>query len=82
MFFPQPFCFSDGLKNARRCPPCCAFFLAFGHFLLKKPSRKPNVTTPLMPSETLESLCCSMQTVTPPPFSLRKPKRWPCWPGR
>ena len=25
------------VKNARRCPPCCAFFLIFGYFLLKKP---------------------------------------------
>ena len=25
---------------------CCAFFLAFGHFLLKKPSRKLNVNRP------------------------------------
>ena len=41
-------------KNARlprqKCSqgvqPCCAFFLAFGHFLLKKPLRKPNVNTP------------------------------------
>jgi len=43
-----------GAKNPRlprqKCSqgvqPCCAFFLAFGHFLLKKPSRKPNVNRP------------------------------------
>ena len=34
----------------QKCPqgvqPCCAFFLAFGYFLLKKPPRKPNANSP------------------------------------
>ncbi|EEP66948.1 hypothetical protein GCWU000324_02924 [Kingella oralis ATCC 51147] len=33
-------------KCSQGVQPCCAFFLAFGHFLLKKPSRKPNVNRP------------------------------------
>ncbi|EKY06241.1 hypothetical protein HMPREF9120_01502 [Neisseria sp. oral taxon 020 str. F0370] len=33
-------------KCSQGVQPCCAFFLAFGHFLLKKPSRNLNVNSP------------------------------------
>ncbi|EGF07123.1 hypothetical protein HMPREF9123_2659 [Neisseria bacilliformis ATCC BAA-1200] len=33
-------------KCAQGVQACCAFFLASGHFLLKKPSRKLNVNNP------------------------------------
>jgi hypothetical protein len=33
-------------KCSQGVQACCAFFLAFGHFLLKKPLRKPNANTP------------------------------------
>ncbi|WP_239669483.1 hypothetical protein [Neisseria bacilliformis] len=37
-------------KSSQGVQPCCVFFLAFGHFLLKKPLRKPSTSTPFLHS--------------------------------